>query len=85
MAKKLQQDFENIDENGKFLLLKSAEELIKELSANDKLSHVKQTAFEHYDKKRKETVHVQVTVTRDENDFLEPFQTEEMKRYQPNN
>lgn len=70
-----------LNQSEKDLLLFSAGDLIPMLKDNEELDHVKQTAFEHYDADSKQTYHVQVTVTRNESDFLEPFQTEEMKNY----
>ena len=43
---------------------------------NAELKHVRQSAFDMYLKETGETVQVHVTVTRDENDFLEFLQTE---------
>jgi hypothetical protein len=63
------------------LLKITASELIPKMSANTGLNHVKQQAFDHYDPMTKEVYQVQVTVTRREADFLEPFQTEEMVEY----
>lgn len=62
----------------KELLLGSASELIDGLASKKKLAHVRQMAFEYYNADSNETFQVQVTVTRDESDFLDVFQTEEM-------
>lgn len=65
----------------KDLLDFSAGYLIPMLEKNESLTHVKQQAFDYYSPKTKEIYQVQVTVTRQESDFLEPFQTEEMSEY----
>lgn len=65
----------------KNLLEFSAGDLIPMLDQNKKLLHVKQCAFEHYSKNNKQTYQVQVIVTRNESDFLDPFTTEEMSGY----
>jgi hypothetical protein len=70
-------------ETEKNLLEMSAGDLITMLENNEKLIHVKQTAFKYYSDKNKEFFEVQVTVTRHEIDFLEAFQTEEMEGYTP--
>lgn len=69
----------------KNLLEFSAGDLIPILEEKKKLQHVKQMAFEYYSEKNKEIYQIQVTVTRHESDFLEPFQTEEMSGYEPCN
>ena len=63
------------------LLEFSAGDLIPMLEKNKKLHHVRQQAFEYYSEKNKEFYQIHVTVTRNESDFLEPFQTEEMSEY----
>ncbi|HRH68871.1 MAG TPA: hypothetical protein PLB89_05120 [Flavobacteriales bacterium] len=60
------------------LLEVSARDLIPAISANTELKHVREMAFEYYDKKLEQHYQVHVMVTRDADDFLEPFQTEEM-------
>lgn len=50
------------------------------LEADVNFLHVKQTAFQHYCKKTNEFFHVQVTVTRNESDFLEGLEIEEMSK-----
>jgi hypothetical protein len=72
-----------LNESEKSLLLFSAGDLIPMLQGNKELVHVKQGAYDYYDSASKETFQVQVTVTRRTDDFLEPFQTEEMKMYNP--
>jgi hypothetical protein len=65
----------------KDLLQYSAGDLIPMLAADKKLLHVRQSAFTWYNPDTKEEYQVHVTVTRDESDFLEPFQTETMSAY----
>jgi len=65
----------------KDLLQYSAGDLIPMLAANKKLLHVRQNAFVWYNPYTKEEYQVHVTVTRNESDFLEAFQTEEMSTY----
>jgi|GEM_PF-6587979 len=72
-----------LNDSEKSLLLFSAGDLIPMLKENPKLVHVKQGAFDCYIPQTKETFQVQVTVTRCESDFLEPFETEEMSQYKP--
>ena len=59
----------------------SAGDLIPMLEKKKKLLHVRQKAFQYYSEKNKEFYEVHVTVTRNENDFLEDFTTEEMSGY----
>ena len=68
----------------KDLLQFSAGDLIPMLEEKTKLYHVKQTAYQYYSEKTKEFFDVQVTVTRNEGDFLEAFITEEMSSYHAN-
>jgi hypothetical protein len=70
-----------LNDSEKSLLQFSAGDLIPMLRNNPDLLHVKQGAFDCYLSETGETFQVQVTVTRDQNDFLEPFQTEEMSSY----
>jgi hypothetical protein len=63
------------------LLEFSAGDLIPMLEKKKKLLHVRQKAFQYYSEKNKEFYEVHVTVTRNENDFLEDFTTEEMSGY----
>lgn len=72
-----------LNDSEKSLLQFSAGDLIPMLQAKKKLLHVKQGAFDCYIPETGETYQVQVTVTRDQKDFLEPFQTEEMSGYSP--
>lgn len=65
----------------KDLLQFSAGDLIPMLEAEKNLAHVKQTAYRYYSPKTKEYFDVQVTVTRNKSDFLEPFTTEEMEMF----
>lgn len=51
------------------------------LIENPKLLHVKQAPFGIYNKERNEFFQVQVTLTRDDNSFLEAFETEELTQY----
>ena len=67
----------------KDLLEFSAGDLIPMLENDKKAIHYKQTAFIYYSEKRKEIFEVQVTVTRHVNNFLEPFQIEQMYGYDP--
>ncbi len=67
-----------LGEDEKKLLEISASDLIPMMSQNKELGHVRQNAFEYYDKGLKEVFQVQVTVTRRKPDFLDVFQTEEM-------
>lgn len=69
---------QQLNQNEKDLLNFSAGDLIPMLKDNSDLSHVKQKAFEYYDSDAKEYYQIQVVVTRNESDFLEDFQTEEM-------
>jgi len=62
------------------LLNISSGDLIQMLEADVNFLHVKQTAFQHYCKKTNEFFHVQVTVTRNESDFLEGLEIEEMSK-----
>lgn len=62
------------------LLVISSSELCDMLDNRRDLHHVRQNAYE-YLSPNGEVFQVQVTVTRREDDFLEAFQTEEMKDY----
>ncbi len=70
-----------LDKNSKDLLEFSAGDLIPMLAKNKKLQHVRQSAFDYYNPETKEHYQVHVLVTRDESDFLEFLQTEEMSAY----
>lgn len=70
-----------IDPNCIDLLTYSAGDLIPKLEADQELVHVKMQAFDYYNPKTGETYQVQVTVTRDENDFLGFMEVEEMSNY----
>lgn len=60
----------------------STETLIKELQQKEtNVCHVKQLAYGHVDLETNETYQVQVIVTRDHDEFLEPFDIEEMRNY----
>lgn len=61
------------------LLDVTTRDLVPMLNKDQKLRHVRQMAFEFYDKELKQEYQVHVLVTRDRDDFLEPFQTEEME------
>jgi hypothetical protein len=61
------------------LLKMSASALIAHLKEWKDLLHAKQTAYEFYCRETNETFHVQVSVTRDETEFLDAFQTEELR------
>lgn len=65
------------------LLDVTTRDLIPALIANPDLIHVKQSAFDYYSPDTKEHFQVQVTVTRNEADFLEFLQIEEMSNYVP--
>lgn len=62
------------------LLEMTTKDLLKEIQENPTASHVKQKAFQHLTIKNEE-IQIQITVTRDESDFLEDFQTEVMNSY----
>lgn len=68
-------------DNEKLLLQYSAGDLIPMLADNKKLLHVRQSSFDYYNKETEEHFQVHVMVTRDEKDFLDFLQTEEMSRY----
>lgn len=61
------------------LLACSARDLCKTLNDNKKSLHVRMKAFDHL-LDGDEEVQVHVLITRDENDFLDDFQTEVMNR-----
>lgn len=69
---------EAINKMNRDLLQMCAEDLIPALKAGKGLRHVRQCAFQVYDNVDKESIQVHVLVTRDSDDFLESFQTEEM-------
>ncbi len=72
---------ELLKQDEKSLLEITAGDLIPELVANGKLAQVKQAAFYWYDTEAKQPFQVQIIVTRDENDFLEPFEIEELTKH----
>lgn len=63
----------------KNLLEFAAGDLIPMLEKKKDLLYVKQQAFDYYSGITKEHYQVQVTVTRDKDDFLEFLQVEEMR------
>lgn len=67
-----------LNDTQKALLQFSAGDLIPMLKEQPDQRHVRQMAFEHYDADTKQFWQVHVLVTRYQDDFLEPFQTEEM-------
>ena len=69
---------EKLSEDQKKLLEIGAIDLIKNLSEQPSLCHVRQMAFDHYRSETGEQFQIQITVTRDETDFLEFLQIEEM-------
>jgi hypothetical protein len=79
----MKKDRQELNKSCKDLLEFSAGDLIPMLLKKKKLIHVRQAAFDWYDPKTKETVQVQVTVTRSESDFLKPFETEELSSFTP--
>jgi len=70
-----------LNKSEKELLEFSAGDLIPELAKNPNLQHVRMSAFDYYNPQTKEYYQVHVLVTRDESDFLEFLQTEEMSAY----
>jgi len=65
-----------ITETQSELLHRSVKELVKELSANADFSQVKQMAFGYYNQPTKENFEIQITVTRIEDDFMDPISVE---------
>lgn len=63
------------------LLEFSAGDLIPMLAKDKTLMHVRQSAFNYYNQDTNEHYQVHVLVTRDESDFIEFLQTEEMRNY----
>jgi len=72
---------ETLDNSATTLLIVTAGDLIPMLRNAPDLIHVRQSAFDYYDKENDEHWQVQITVTRKESDFLEFLQTEEMSEY----
>lgn len=66
-----------LSKDEKSLLEISVKDLIKRLTENSRIAYVKQSAFDYWSKESIEQFQIQVTVTREESDFLDPFQTEE--------
>ena len=64
--------------NHEIFLKQAAEDLIKQIQEPENLglSHVRQSAFDMFLPETNDSIQVQITVTRDENDFLEFGQTE---------
>jgi len=65
------------------LLKLTTENLMVMLSQDNSLKHVRQNAFD--DLIGDENIQIHVLVTRDNDDFLEFLQTEEMREYKPEN
>ncbi|SEI39702.1 hypothetical protein SAMN05216327_101220 [Dyadobacter sp. SG02] len=65
-------------ENQEILLKQTVINLLKEIQdpANSELLHMRQSAFDMFLPETNDSVQVQVTVTRDENDFLDFLETE---------
>lgn len=74
----------DLTESSKNLLNFTAGDLIPLLEKKTKLTHVKQQAFEYYSATTKELFQVHITVTRDETDFLEFLEVEEMTTHKSN-
>ena len=66
--------------NQKLILESIATKLIPSLKEDTEICHVREMAFGHYSKETDEHFQIQVTVTRDESDFLDPFEVEEMTK-----
>lgn len=62
----------------KSMLELAAIRLIPIIIKGKHLLHVKQTAFEYFDKNSSEILQIQITVTRDTSSFLEDLETEEL-------
>ena len=73
------------EENEITLLTITAKDLIKKLKEEKDLIHLRETAYMVYSEETKEEFQVQITVTRRQSDFLEPFQTENMREWKPIN
>lgn len=65
-----------IRQTQKDLLIMSAGDLIPLLEASPKTLSVKQVSFQHYCAETKEFFQVQIIVTREEDDFLDPGHVE---------
>lgn len=55
-------------------------DLLDEIEKNEDALHVKQKSFQFLTSKNEE-IQIQITVTRDESEFLDDFQTEIMRGY----
>lgn len=65
----------------KDLLEGSTKKLLEYLEDEEDVIHFKEMAFGYYSNKTKEEFQVQIIVTRNNSDFLEAFEIEEMKSY----
>ena len=67
-----------LSQNKKALLKGTVKDLLASIVYNEELSHVRQSAFDSFITETKEQVQVHVIVTRNQNDFLDFLETEEM-------
>lgn len=70
-----------MEENEQALINASVRDLIPMLISNKELCHVRQSSFDHYVSETGEIFQVQVTVTRDESEFLDFLETEALSNY----
>jgi hypothetical protein len=63
------------------LLQHAAGDLIPALADDESLLHLRRLGFRYWSKKTEEEFQIIVTVTRDVDDFIGEFDTEEMRRY----
>lgn len=68
-----------LSDSEKTLILATSKDLIPMLAEAKDLIHVRQSAFDYFDKETEEHFQVQIMVTRSPSDFLEFLETEEMR------
>lgn len=69
---------ESLKDMLKFQVVEACKLLIKD----KEVLHIRKKAFDQLLLDEKETVQVHILVTRDQSDFLDDFQTEEMNQFQ---
>lgn len=66
----------DLNDNQKILIEMTVKDLIKDITEDPELLYVRKAAFGYFITENNEAVQVQVTVARDESEFLDFFQTE---------
>lgn len=67
----------------KELILNTTEDVIKLINEESEAATVIQAACDYFNKSDKKVYQIKISITRDEDDFLDDFQSEIIKNYRP--